>query len=253
VSGMKQDGAALDDPGPATTVRRRRRVVHVVAGVLADAKNRVLLAQRPEGKHLAGGWEFPGGKTEPGETRFETLARELDEELGIEVTAARPLICVRHQYTVREILLDVWVVTEYRGEPAGLDGQALRWCPRAELAVAKLLPADQPIVTALRLPERISQSATADYAIGDLAILVASIAEPGAAHGARLHGVLIDGPQEALIAAAAGADFLVLRKSLDAAELSALCASVQVPVFARGLALEEAWSAGAIGISELAS
>jgi mutator protein MutT len=249
---MKRGGAAVDDAGPATAVPRLRRVVRVVAGVLADAKNRVLLAQRPEGKHLAGGWEFPGGKTEPGETRFETLARELDEELGIEVTAARPLICVRHQYAVREILLDVWVVTEYRGEPAGLDGQALRWCPRAELPVAKLLPADQPIVTALRLPERITQTASVDYAVGDLAALAASICEPGAGHVTRLHGVLIEGRQEAQLAAAAGADFLVLRKSLDAAELAALCASVHVPVFARGLALEEAWSAGAIGVSELA-
>ncbi len=247
--------------------------MHVAAGVLTDAADRVLLAQRPEGKHLAGGWEFPGGKLEPGETRYEALARELQEELGIEVAAARPLIRARHQYAEREILLDVWIVTEYRGEPASLDGQALRWCARAELPGAKLLPADRPIVTALRLPERLTRTAAADYTIGDLAAHRASIdahrasidAHPasidaradsidarGAAPIGRLRGVRCDGPHSALLAAAAGADFLVLQRHLGAAALAALCDSVQIPVFASGISLAEAWSAGAIGVSELA-
>jgi mutator protein MutT len=225
----------------AAPALRRKRVVHVVAGVLTDASGCVLLAQRPEGKHLAGGWEFPGGKLEPGETRLEALVRELREELGIEVAAARPLIHARHQYAEREILLDVWVVTDYRGEPKSLDGQALRWCARAELPAAKLLPADRPIVTALRLPERLTRAEAADYAVD----------EPGDSGRARLHGVSCEGREQALAAAAAGADFLVLRKALNAAELAAVCDSVPIPVFATGLALEEAWGAGAVGVSEL--
>jgi len=126
-----------------------RRLVHVIAGVLRDAEQRILLAQRPPGKHLAGGWEFPGGKLEPGETRFEALQRELLEELGLTVTAARPLMRVQHAYPERDILLDVWLVTRWRGTPAALEGQVLRWCPLAELPAAGLLPADAPIVAAL--------------------------------------------------------------------------------------------------------
>jgi mutator protein MutT len=225
--------------------------VHVVAGVLTDAEDRVLLAQRPEGKHLAGGWEFPGGKLERGETRFEALARELKEELGIEVAAARPLICARHRYAEREILLDVWVVTAFRGEPAGLDGQALRWCARADLPAAKLLPADRPIVTALQLPMRLTQASGADYSVGELAAMPGSCERRSGAAGAGLRGVYCDGDRQALAAAAAGADFLVLRKPLARAELTALCDAAQVPVLANAVSLEEAWNAGAIGVSEL--
>ena len=125
------------------------RVIHVVAGVLSDAGGRVLLAQRPAGRHLAGGWEFPGGKLEEGETPYVALQRELREEIGVEVDAAVPLVRVRHAYPEREVDLDVWRVTRSRGEPRGLDGQALRWCPREELARAGLLAADLPVVAAL--------------------------------------------------------------------------------------------------------
>ncbi len=121
----------------------------MVAGVLRTQAGCVLLAQRPADKDLAGGWEFPGGKLEAGETRFEGLARELKEELGIELEEARPLICLRHAYPDRRILLDVWLVTAYRGKPQGLDGQALRWCPQAELRDAQLLPADGPVIEAV--------------------------------------------------------------------------------------------------------
>jgi mutator protein MutT len=250
LSGSVQDRADPANRGRATGARRR--TIHVVAGVLIDAADRVLLAQRPEGKHLAGGWEFPGGKLEPGETRYEALVRELKEELGIEVLAAGPLIRARHQYPARDILLDVWVVTEYRGEPEGLDGQALRWCARADLPAAKLLPADRPIVTALRLPQRLTRAAAADYTIGDLAACPDSIEARGAAPAAQLHGLYCNGRTEALAAAAAGADFLVLRKPLDAAELGALCESVQIPVFACGFALDAARNAGAVGVIEFA-
>ncbi len=116
----------------------------------------MLIAQRPTGKHLAGGWEFPGGKLEPGEDRRAGLARELREELGITLIAPpRPLIRVRHTYDFGDVLIDMWVVKRYSGEPSGLDGQALRWVSRDELEAVELLPADGPIVAALRLPERL--------------------------------------------------------------------------------------------------
>ena len=135
---------------------------------MIDAAGRVLIAQRPEGKHLAGGWEFPGGKLEAGEERLAGLARELREELGITIETPRPLIRVRHAYPTREVLLDVWVVRRFAGEPQSLDGQALRWCAQDDLPAASLLPADKPIVAALRLPERLTQVFTPYYAVSDL-------------------------------------------------------------------------------------
>jgi 8-oxo-dGTP diphosphatase len=217
--------------------------VHVVAGVLRNADDRILLAQRLPGKHLAGGWEFPGGKVEPGETRFQTLGRELHEELGIEVLAARPLLCVRHPYPERVILLDVWIVTEYRGDPLGLDGQALRWCRREALPQAELLPADKPIVTALRLPERLLARESPTYVIVDSRALL-----PAAVDSPRLVGVGCEGLDEGIAAADAGADFLVTRGLLGGEELAALCAAVAIPVYARGVALPEAWELGAAGL-----
>ncbi len=127
-----------------------RPQIHVVAAAIFDAAGRVLIAQRPPGKHLSGGWEFPGGKLEPGEAREEGLARELREELGIAIQSPQPLIQVSHSYPSRDVLLDVWVVKNFSGEPRGLDGQALRWCALQELDQVELLPADGPIVEALR-------------------------------------------------------------------------------------------------------
>ncbi len=126
------------------------RITHVVAGAVIDARGRVLIAQRPPGKHLAGSWEFPGGKVEPGETRVLALARELREELGIEILEPQPLMQLRHSYPFGDVLIDMWVVRRYSGEPKGLDGQELRWCSLEELGTADLLPADRPIVAALQ-------------------------------------------------------------------------------------------------------
>jgi mutator protein MutT len=129
-------------------------VIHVVAGALVAADGRVLIADRPPGKRYAGRWEFPGGKLAPGESPGDALRRELVEELGIEVTRAQPLIKVRHHYPgdAAAVLIDCWRVAAWRGEPAGLDGQSLRWCTREQLAEADILEADRPIVVALRLP-----------------------------------------------------------------------------------------------------
>lgn len=220
-------------------------MIHVVAAVVIDAQGRALIAQRPKKKHLAGGWEFPGGKLEPGEERLAALSRELREEIGITIAAPRPLIRVRHTYPTREILLDVWVVRRYTGVPTGLEGQALRWCPQQELASADLLPADKPVVAALRLPERLKQVFTAWYGITDLSSLREST------HHGRLRGVFAEGIEDGAAAVRLGADFLALRDVLADADLTALCDSVPVPVFARGIGLEQAWALGASGLNEI--
>ena len=232
--------------------RENGPVVQVVAAAVIDAAGRVLIAQRPSGKHLAGGWEFPGGKLEPGEDRAAGLARELKEELGITIAAPRPLIRVRHSYPSRVVLLDTWVVNRYAGEPQGLDGQALRWCAQEDLAAADLLPADKPIVAALRLPERLTQIATLYYAIGpaDAAIGRAHAAVGTAGEG-QLRGAFCASAAEGLVAARAGADFLVLVLELPDEQIVELCRSVPIPVYARGIPLQSAWNLGASGIHEI--
>jgi mutator protein MutT len=227
-------------------------VIHVVAGAVMDAEGRVLIAQRPAGKHMAGGWEFPGGKLEPGEERLAGLARELREELGISIIdIPRPLIRVRHAYPSREVLLDIWVVKRYSGEARGLDGQALRWCTQDELATVELLPADAPIVRALRLPERLRQMASRYYCVGDLSSLGRSAAVADVGNAVRLRGVFCASDEEGFVAAGAGADFLVMRDVVEDEVLRALCRMVSVPVYARGVGLEKAWEMGASGSSEI--
>jgi len=128
--------------------------IHVVAGVLSDAAGRVLVARRPGGAHLAGLWEFPGGKLRPGESREAGLARELIEELGVRVVAAHPLIWVEHRYPDRDVVLDVWRVETYSGRPFGREGQPVEWRDVRTLAPAEFPPADVPVLSALRLPRR---------------------------------------------------------------------------------------------------
>lgn len=212
---------------------------HVVAAAVTDGAGRVLIAQRPPGKHLAGGWEFPGGKLERGEDRRAGLARELREELAISITTPRPLIRVQHTYDYGAVLIDMWVVRRYSGEVAGLDGQALRWVTQEELEAVELLPADGPIVAALRLPERLTQASSAHYAVGELG---------GPDSGARLRGVWCASFADAMAGSDAGADFLVLRNELAHAEITSICELVAVPVYVKGVGMEEAWGLGATGV-----
>ena len=126
--------------------------MHVMAGLIVDTDGRVLLAERPQGKHLGGFWEFPGGKLEPGESAFAALARELREELGIELKSATPLIRVPWTYDDRTLVLDAWHVDRWDGTPQSLEGQALQWCDPAQIDPESMTPADRPILQALRLP-----------------------------------------------------------------------------------------------------
>ncbi|MBS7663797.1 Nudix family hydrolase [Pseudomonas lalucatii] len=128
--------------------------VHVAAAVIRAADGRVLIAKRPDDKHQGGLWEFPGGKVEAGEAVPTALARELEEELGICPTAARPLIQVRHDYPDKQVLLDVWEVSAFSGEPHGAEGQPLAWVAPRQLGDYEFPAANRPIVAAARLPER---------------------------------------------------------------------------------------------------
>ena len=124
-------------------------VVRVVAGALLR-DGAVLIAQRPPGKHMAGAWEFPGGKIAAGESEAEALSRELREEIGIEVRTARPVLTLTHDYPDKRVELLFWVVEAFDGEPAGLEGQALKWVRRERLGEEPILPADRPFIEALQ-------------------------------------------------------------------------------------------------------
>ena len=130
-----------------------RAPVQVVAGVLTDAKGRILLARRTAGRDLAGAWEFPGGKVELGETPFQALDRELHEELGIRIHAVSPLIRVAHAYRDKRIVLDVYNVGRFSGKPHGREKQALAWSPADKLQTYPMPSADRPVVAALTQPD----------------------------------------------------------------------------------------------------
>lgn len=125
-------------------------VVEVAAGVLMDGAGRVLLIQRLPGKHLAGKWEFPGGKIEPGESIRQALARELGEELGVTVTDAEPLITVPWRYPEKSVRLHVLRVRRWHGEPVAREGNPMRWVTVAEMDPTAMPAADIAIVAALR-------------------------------------------------------------------------------------------------------
>ncbi len=126
----------------------------MVAGVIYDQHGRLLLSQRPAGKHLAGTWEFPGGKLEAGESRESGLARELAEELGIQVLASEPLLSLTHQYADRSVRLWLRAVSAYQGQPVGREGQALDWIEPAQAHQLAMPAADRPMLKALDLDPR---------------------------------------------------------------------------------------------------
>ncbi|MDH4438765.1 MAG: 8-oxo-dGTP diphosphatase MutT [Rhizobium sp.] len=129
-----------------------RPILLVAACALVDADNRILLAQRPEGKSLAGLWEFPGGKVETGETPEETLVRELDEELGIvtRVACLAPLTFASHTYERFHLLMPLYICRRYEGIPHGREGQAIKWVKAKALRDYPMPPADEPLIPFLQ-------------------------------------------------------------------------------------------------------
>lgn len=149
-------------------------VLHVVAGALFNARGQVLIAQRPPGKHMEGYWEFPGGKIEAGETPDAALSRELTEEIGVQVQQIRPLIRLRHAYPDRTVILDVYIVLSFSGRPRSCENQELAWVSPNDMPRWQLLPADRPIVNALRLPPEYlitPDIAAASYAVDKVEFL----------------------------------------------------------------------------------
>ena len=132
--------AACDSPA--------KPVLLVAACALVDADGRVLIAQRPEGKPLAGLWEFPGGKVEPGETPEQTLIRELHEELAIETKVAclAPLTFASHDYESFHLLMPLFVCRRFWGIPQPREGQALKWVRPKQMRDYPMPPADAPLI-----------------------------------------------------------------------------------------------------------
>ena len=128
--------------------------IHVAAAVIYNAtKEQILLAKRPDNKHQGGKWEFPGGKVEKQESVKDALVRELVEEIGIQVTQAEPLIQIRHDYSDKAVLLDVWQVGDFTGTPRGVEGQKIKWVSRTTLNDYQFPAANVPILQAIALPD----------------------------------------------------------------------------------------------------
>jgi len=130
------------------------RSIHVVAGVITDARGRILLNRRTENRDMAGLWEFPGGKREPGESSEQALVRELREELGIEAEIGEWLMDVPQIYPDKRLRLEVRRIHSWKGSPRGREGQAITWVAPDKLHRYSMPPADLPVVAALRQPDR---------------------------------------------------------------------------------------------------
>jgi 8-oxo-dGTP diphosphatase len=128
------------------------KTVLVVAAALVDSDGRVLIAQRPEGKQLAGLWEFPGGKVEPGETPEIALIRELEEELGIVVKQAclAPFVFASHTYETFHLLMPLYLIRRWEGEPEAREHKAIKWVRPNDMGNYPMPPADDPLVAWLR-------------------------------------------------------------------------------------------------------
>ena len=124
------------------------KTILVVAAALVDSDGRVLIAQRPEGKQLAGLWEFPGGKVEPGETPETALIRELEEELGITVKQAclAPFVFASHTYESFHLLMPLYLIRRWEGEPEAKEHKAIKWVRPNDMRNYPMPPADDPLV-----------------------------------------------------------------------------------------------------------
>ena len=135
-----------DTAPPAKTQKH----VHVAVGVISDGADRILISKRADHLHQGGLWEFPGGKVESNETVEDALRRELFEELAIEITSQQPLLTIAHDYGDKSVLLDVWWIAAFRGEPRSGEGQPLRWVSVSELHQFEFPAANKPIIEAVQ-------------------------------------------------------------------------------------------------------
>ena len=143
---------AVETPAPQPGAPAGKTLLLVAACALIDTDGRVLLARRPEGKKMAGLWEFPGGKLQPGETPEQALIRELREELGIDVAEAclAPFAFASHDYGRFHLLMPLFLCRRWKGSPAGIEGQALAWVNPRRLADYDMPAADKPLIPLLR-------------------------------------------------------------------------------------------------------
>ena len=130
-----------------------KKLIHVVAAVIRDKADNILIAQRPADKHQGSKWEFPGGKVEQYETVFQALQRELNEELGIQIRDAQPLIKICYDYPDQSIILDTWTVRDFSGTAYGKEGQPVKWVALEQLSEYEFPEANVPIVMAASLPD----------------------------------------------------------------------------------------------------
>ena len=124
-------------------------IVHVVVGVLLNDNQQVLIALRPVQSHQGGLWEFPGGKVEEGESVECALNREFEEELGLSVLACTELTQIRHEYSDKSVLLDVWRIEKYSGTPKGREGQVIEWRALSKLRAEDFPKANERIIRVL--------------------------------------------------------------------------------------------------------
>jgi 8-oxo-dGTP diphosphatase len=126
--------------------------ITVVAAIIRGNDGRICLSRRPDHKHQGGRWEFPGGKVEPGETLSTALARELEEELGMQAALSSPFMTIAHQYEDLHVTLHFRDVTDWQGEPSGREGQQVGWFEIPDLPALEFPAANRPVVTAITLP-----------------------------------------------------------------------------------------------------
>lgn len=149
---MSDEASRGTEEGPDGAAPAGKRLLVVVAAAMVDVDGRVLIAQRPAGKHLAGLWEFPGGKIEPGETPEAALIRELEEELDVrtEESCLAPIAFASHGYDDFHLLMPVFAIRKWRGTPKPKEAAALAWAPPKKLRDYPMPPADLPLLPLLR-------------------------------------------------------------------------------------------------------
>lgn len=127
--------------------------VHVAVAAIVDPDDRVLITLRHKDSHQGGLWEFPGGKVEEGELVLQALRREIEEEVGLVIDGAEPLIRIHHDYTDKQVLLDVWLVTDFHGDAHGRENQQWQWVDKFRLDDFSFPLANGPIIKAVQLPD----------------------------------------------------------------------------------------------------